>query len=573
MHGEVCSVAVSPDDRRIYAALADKSQVVVLDAKSLAELARFEVDGEPRAVLSSPDGQSLFVADFHGDRVLKLNAASGAVVASSEAINRPACLAVSSAQRELYTVSFRTGEVVTLDFDCRPINRLPAPSQLNQCRTLTLAPDGLLYAPQTRSDTVVGGQMFDRTVFPVIAVADPQDTSVKLRFFPDLLVVPPHRPVEVAVGEHALYLASAGSDDVLAIDTETGFAKWHAQRVGLEPGAIVLDASGRRLFLLTITGQEIVTLDSTTGNVLGRVRFVTDPTSAEIAWGRYLFGTATDKRLTKDQWISCAVCHPDGDTDGLQWDLGSGPLDTRSLRGCLQTAPLHLDAHLDEIQDTFHFTRSVMAGQWFVPRARMHDWLGHSNAGLDADLDALAAYIGSLVPRRPRSPAAASKSLIARGEQIFFSSRTGCSHCHPPPWYTDSGQRDDEGEPVLHDVGTWVPGEPERFRRLDTPSLLGLDRSEPYLHDGRAPRWPTSSSNSTPTTSTVKHHISARRISVLWQSFYVTFRLHRATELCWKLPQNDESGPPPRSMACDQSCLSHYGSTFADGIPRCPLIT
>jgi len=44
-------------------------------------------------------------------------------------------------------------------------------------------------------------------------------------------------------------------------------------------------------------------------------------------------------------------------------------------------------------------TRLVMAGQWFVSQDKMHPLLGESNAGLDADLDALAAYLASLDPR------------------------------------------------------------------------------------------------------------------------------------------------------------------------------
>ncbi|MHB8862224.1 MAG: hypothetical protein ACYC6N_07460, partial [Pirellulaceae bacterium] len=50
----------------------------------------------------------------------------------------------------------------------------------------------------------------------------------------------------------------------------------------------------------------------------------------------------------------------------------------------------------------------------------------------------------------------------------------------------DSGTRDAEGAWVRHDVGTRAGGEGEAHQHLDTPSLLGLRRSEPYLHDGRA---------------------------------------------------------------------------------------
>jgi DNA-binding beta-propeller fold protein YncE len=484
--GEPRSVTISPDNTRLYAALADKSQIVVLDAISLRETARFDVGGRPRAVLPSADGKGLFVADFDGDRVVRLEAATGRLQAKSPYINRPACLALSPDGSELFTVGFRTGQIVVLDKQCVILRRLAASPQLNQCYSITPGPGGLLHAPQTRSDTVTGGVTFDRSVFPAIVVADPRSSRTSIKYFPDLLVVPPHRPVEVAVDKGTVYLASAGSDDVLAIDRSTGFAKWHTQRVGLEPGGIVLDASRMRLYVLTITGQQIVSLDARTGDVLSRMRFTHDPTPQKIARGRYLFGTATDKRLTKDQWMSCAVCHPDGGQDGRQWNFGSGPLDTTSLRGCLQTSPLHITGHLDEIQDTYDFTRLVMAGQWFVPRQVMHEYLGESNAGLDPDLDALAAYIASLPRRKPPEPPTELVAVIERGRDIFFSKKTGCSSCHPPPLYTDSGKYTDEGRFVLHDVGTYLPSDRKQYQQLDTPSLIGLCRSEPYLHDGRA---------------------------------------------------------------------------------------
>lgn len=484
--GQPSSLALCPNDRTLYVALPDRSQILALDAATLEEIQRLNLPGEPRASVPSSDGKGLFVADFDGNRILRLHATTGDIEATSDHVDRPACLAVSRDRREVYTVSFRTGEVAVLDERCTMLRRLAAPSQLNQCRTVTLDADGLLYAPQTRSDTAVGGRTFDRSVFPAIAVADPRGDHLSVKYSPDLLVVPPHRPAEVAVDGQTIYLASSGSDDVLAIDRDSGLAKWHARDVGLEPGAMVLDATKGRLYVLTVTGQEIVALGTATGLVLSRTRFAHDPTPSDIARGRYLFGTATDKRLTKDQWMSCAVCHPDGDQDGRQWDLGDGPLDTRSLRGCLQTAPLHFDGHLDEIQDTYDFTRTVMAGQWFVPRRTMHGDLGKSNAGLDRDLDALAAYVASLEFRRPPPPPAELSPIIERGKQIFFSRKTGCAMCHPPPYYTDSGKRDAQGDLVLHDVGTRRSSPKATHGRLDTPALLGLRRSEPYLHDGSA---------------------------------------------------------------------------------------
>ena len=484
---EIRSIALSMDESVLYAALSDSSEIVGLDARDCSEISRLHISGEPWAVLPSPDGQSLFVADFDGNRILRINATTGAVENSSPAIARPSCLTYAPKADSIYIVSFRTGQITQLDLQCRILRKIPAPKQLNQCRSLTFGPDDTLYAPQTRSDIIVGGRMFDRSVFPVVAVLEPGAEQVSLGFFPDLLVVPPHRPREVAVGTDTLYLASAGSDDVLAIDLSTKFPKWHTQQAGQEPAGIILDISRGLLYVLTLTGQEIVTLNARTGEVQSRLRFAHDPTPPRIARGRYLFGTATDPRLTKDQWMSCAICHPDGDMDGRQWDLGNGPLDTRTLRGALACAPLHYTAHLDEIQDTYNFTRHTMAGRWFVQKHEMNDYLGISNAGYSKDLDALAVYIESLTPKRAPSPPPEVLPAIEKGRSIFFNKKVGCAACHPPSLYTDSGQKDEQGNFIRHNVGTWRKGEDEALQLLDTPSLLDLRQSEPYLHDGRAP--------------------------------------------------------------------------------------
>jgi len=475
--GEPSSLALSPDGRRLYATLAAGRRALALDPAGLAIRAQWPVNFEPLAVLPDRTGASLFVAGFDAARVFRLSSRTGVVEAASTTINRPAALARSG--REVYAVSFRTGEVVVMDQRCRTLRRLSPRASLNQCRALTVGPEGLLYAPQTRTDTRVGGRMFDRSVFPAIGVADARGSEVIVRYSPDLLVPPPHRPAEVAVDDGAVYLASSGTDDVLAISRGTGYALWHAMDIGQEPLALALDAARRRLYVLTGSGQEIITIDAGTGKVRGRLRFANDRTPVNVARGRYLFGTATDKRLTKDRWMSCAVCHPRGEADGRQWDMGAGPLDTATLRGCVAAPPLHVTGHLDEIQDTYRFTRMVMAGQWFLPPERMNPYLGRSNAGLDRDLDALSAFIASLGKPVPPVPPLELRAKVKRGARLFGDPATRCMSCHPPPLYTDSGRRDAGGRFVLHDVGTG--------QRLDTPSLVGLARTEPYLHDGRAP--------------------------------------------------------------------------------------
>jgi cytochrome c peroxidase len=71
-----------------------------------------------------------------------------------------------------------------------------------------------------------------------------------------------------------------------------------------------------------------------------------------------------------------------------------------------------------------------------------------------------------------------------RGKEIFFSQETKCAECHNGPQYSDSQPRE---KIIRHDVGTGGddPGE-KMGPEYDTPSLLGVYRTAPYLHHGLA---------------------------------------------------------------------------------------
>jgi cytochrome c peroxidase len=61
-----------------------------------------------------------------------------------------------------------------------------------------------------------------------------------------------------------------------------------------------------------------------------------------------------------------------------------------------------------------------------------------------------------------------------RGQSIF--TRAGCADCHPPPIFTDLHQ---------YDVGTRASFD-KPTDKFDTPTLIELWRTAPYLHDGSA---------------------------------------------------------------------------------------
>jgi cytochrome c peroxidase len=63
------------------------------------------------------------------------------------------------------------------------------------------------------------------------------------------------------------------------------------------------------------------------------------------------------------------------------------------------------------------------------------------------------------------------------GKAVFENRSVGCARCHPGPLFTGLG---------MYDVGTGT-GADGREASFDTPTLVEIWRTAPYLHDGKAP--------------------------------------------------------------------------------------
>jgi cytochrome c peroxidase len=140
----------------------------------------------------------------------------------------------------------------------------------------------------------------------------------------------------------------------------------------------------------------------------------------------------------------------------------------------------------DEVQDWEHTIRGELLQGRGLIRGAVRPELGRPNRGLSPDLDALAAYANShgvaLSPYAKHGLTAAAE----RGRRIFFSAETGCARCHGGPYFTDSRPRP-PGQIVRHNVGTADDDPTETAGpAYDTPTLLGIYRTGPYLHHGRA---------------------------------------------------------------------------------------
>jgi YVTN family beta-propeller protein len=173
-----------------------------------------------------------------------------------------------------------------------------------------------------------------------------------------------------------------------------------------------------------------------------------------------------DARICSQGWQSCASCHSgNARVDGLNWDLlndGIGnPKNTRSLLLAHKTPPA-MSLGVRETAETA--VRSGIRHILFTVQP-------------PAVAEAIDAYLKSLKPiPSPHLVNGRLSPAARRGQQLFRSKETGCAHCHPPPLFTNL-----KG----YDVGTRGPLDSEADM-FDTPTLIELWRTAPYLHDGSA---------------------------------------------------------------------------------------
>ena len=172
-----------------------------------------------------------------------------------------------------------------------------------------------------------------------------------------------------------------------------------------------------------------------------------------------------DASICFQGWQSCASCHPgEARVDGLNWDLlndGIGnPKNTKSMLFSHRTPP----AMSMGVRDTAEM--AVRAGlRHILFTVQPNEVPG-----------AMDEYLRSLKPvPSPVLTDSVLKKSAARGKKLFV--QAGCAVCHPPgALFTDQ---------LPYDVGTRSRyDKPEDL--FDTPTLVELWRTAPYLHDGSA---------------------------------------------------------------------------------------
>jgi YVTN family beta-propeller protein len=467
--------------------------VAVIDGDQGTITRRVSVFDEPYGVVATRDGSKVYATLEYPGQVLEIDPAAGAITRTFAAGAFPRGLALAADEKRLFATEYYTGSVLAIDLASGNVaDRWQGTSSENLARQVAIHPRRpKAYVPHIRSRVTVNRG--EGSVVPFVSVVDldpgegrrrkpiPMDSFISVNVVAN--------PWEVAVSPDGSLLCAvfAGTDDMYVsavVDDDYRELRFRKSlKLGHNPRAVTFAPDGRTFYVYNTLDFEVAVYDADSLKLRQKIRVCENPLGDEILRGKVLFYSALEPMVGR-RWISCASCHPDGDADGRTWQNPEGLRNTTALFGMAWTHPIHWSADRDEVQDFEHTIRSpLMQGKGLI-RGRVFPALEDANKGLSADLDALAAYSNAhKVPISPHAKNGLGASA-RRGKEIFFSKETGCAVCHSGPYYTDSTP----AKPfTMHDVGTGGDDPSEKMgSKYDTPTLLGVYRTPPYLHHGKA---------------------------------------------------------------------------------------
>lgn len=486
-YGDRPGAIVIDGNDRAYVSLNGTGEVLRFDAATGGGQQRLFVGADPQALAIDGNGSHLYVSRMR----------SGADAGMIWRIALPA---------------FAAAVPVTLPIDSSTVDSGTAARGIpNYVASLVIAPDATRLWYGAKKDNILRGRYrdgqalnFETTVRSLVGSLDLSGSAHELvNERVDLDNNGRAAALWLSPGASHLAVALEANDRVLVIDPWQRTIQAQLA-VGAAPRDLILDPQTQRLFVRNDLGRSLSVfgLDAlldrgeSAGASLATIALSTsEPLSPSVLAGKQIFTSAADTRMAADGYLSCAACHLDGGSDGRSWDfsqLGEGLRNTTSLRGggAPGSGLLHWSGNFDEVQDFETPIRDLFGGIGFLDDAvyfangRAHP-LGPPKAGLNGDLDALAAYVGSLQSsgRSPhRNPDGSLSTDGAAGRQLF--QQLGCQRCHAGTQFSDSHTRQ------LHDVGSLGPASGQRLGTpllgLDTPTLRGLWAHPPYLHDGAA---------------------------------------------------------------------------------------
>ncbi len=499
--GPPTGLVLAPDATLLYVTTwGPEGQVCVIRLSDRTIVATWPAGHTPVAPAVTPDGKTLFVCNPYNNSVAVLDLALGATVQTISVGHEPSAAVMTPDGARLFVANLlpasrADGDYVSATVDVIDVagrallGSVKLPNGSSSLLGIALSPDGLFaYVTHILSRYQLPTTQLERgwintNAVTIIDVARMEPVNTILLDDVDLGAANPWGVTCTADGKwlcvahsgthelsvidrtrlHEKLVASAAAGEAGDVPNDLAYILELRRRVRLEgKGPRGMAALGSRVLAAEYFSGTLASVDLAVEGALRSQSFSlgVQPEASPRRAGELFFHDGT---VCFQQWQSCASCHPgDGRVDGLNWDLlndGMGnPKNTKSLLLSYETPPT---TAVGVREDAMISTRSGIRYILFNQVSEEHA------AAVDEYLKALKPVPSPRLVKGVLSPAA------ERGKALF--ERVQCNICHPAPLFTDL-QR--------HDIGTGRGREAET--PFDTPTLVEIWRTAPYLHDGRA---------------------------------------------------------------------------------------
>lgn len=497
-------LTLSGDEKTLYVTLGGADgELLEIDLVSREIVRALSLGHTPMSPLVSADGHSLYVCNRFDNTVCAIDLSTFSVVKEVEVDREPVAMSLSSSKHMLYIANHLPSGSATNDYHSAKISivetksfklikAITLPNGANALNKISISPDQryayvthILARYNVPTNQVERGWIntnalsiidLERNEYLCTVLLDDLDLGaanpydVQFSYDAKELLVSHTGTNElsiidvVALHERIDQLGSAATPWVYAqslaeIQDDLGFIHDLRQRIALQGrGPKAIAVAGDRVFVsMYYSGKiETVALDRS----LSSISLGEQPLPSQKRLGEMYFNDAT---LCKQHWQSCTSCHPgDARVDGLNWDnLNDGmgnPKNTKSMLFAHQTGP----AMITGIRENAEV--AVRAGIEHVLFTQQSEDVA----------EAIDAYLKSLRPvPSPHLVNGELSESAQRGEKVFEKAR--CIQCHSGEYMTDMKKYD-----VASGMGL------EKGRKFDTPTLVELWRTAPYLYNGAA---------------------------------------------------------------------------------------
>lgn len=519
---EPSGMALSTEKSRLYVTFASpKGQVAVLNLQTGRIISTITAEHSPTAPVLSPDGKTLYVCNRFNNNVSVIDLATTRQTTIIPVEREPVAAALTPDGRFLFVnnhlptgVSNKgnvTSVISVIDTSSKKvINNIELPNGSTALYGICMSPDGrYAYATHILGRYTVPTTQLERgwvntNALSIIDVVNKQLFETVLLDDVDSGAANPWA-VGCTNDNKYVCVTHAGTDELSVIDinalldkinkyhtdeknnqsrtsgqysygnygtdikpqsnipNELSFLYGIRQRIKLRgKGPRTLAIIGSNIYAAEYFSDSLtlVDLNKTSGSKTTALPLGPSPQLTKVRKGEMLFHDAS---LCFQHWHSCSSCHPgNARVDALNWDLlndGLGnPKNTKSLLLTHKTPPSMMTGVREDAKEA---VRAGIRHILFAVRP-------------EEEADSIDEYLKSLKP--VPSPYLVNGELSAsakRGQKIFNTA--GCVHCHNGNLFTDLNQ---------YDVGT---GDGlDAGKNFDTPTLIEVWRTAPYLFDGRA---------------------------------------------------------------------------------------